>query len=141
MKTITTALIIALLFAACGETTEGPVVEAEKPAPKEPTCTLSMRQIKPSPGGSATAVTGIMHCPPNFIATQNVLLYRKGEAINAKEVNVYSIPDTLNMISINWAHDTLVVTQQALNGTPTLQEEMVDGTPIRYIVVANMASL
>lgn len=144
MKTTLTTLAIALLLSSCANTTEQPKVTAEVPkivSPVKPGCTLSMRQIKPSPGGSTTAVTGIMHCPPDFTATQNVLLYAKGEAINAKEVNVYSITDTLNMISINWAHDTLVVTQQALNGTPTLQEEMVDGTPVRYIVVANMASL
>lgn len=144
MKTIMTTLAIAMLLSACANHTEKPEATAEVPltvSPPKPGCTLSMKQIKPGPGGSVTAVAGIMHCPPNFTATQNVLLYAKGEAINAKDPNVYSVTDTMNMISLSWAHDTLVVTQQALDGTVTLQEDIVDGVPIRYIVIANMASL
>ena len=143
MRTTIATLLIATLFAACNSTPEEPAVTTttvEQPQPK-PGCSLSMRQIKPGANGSVTAVTGIMHCPPNFTATQSVLLYAKGEAINAKEANVYSITDTVNLISLSWAHDTLVVTQQALDGITTLQQDMVDGTPIRYIVIANMASL
>lgn len=142
MKTTMTALAISLLFAACADQPQEVEKQAEQtPQPKTTGCNLSMRQIKPGPGGSVTAVTGLLHCPPDRVATQSVLLYAKGEAINAKEPNVYTTSDTVNLISISWAHDTLVVTQQALIGTPSLQNEMVDGTPVRYIVVANMASL
>lgn len=143
MKLLPYLLSATLLIASCqsGDQTDGPVTSTDttevkppvKTYPPEAGCAFSMSQLKAAEDGKSMAVSGIKHCDDGRVF-QEVTLYAKGEAINNKKANVYSIPDTLNPVSISWSGDTLVVTHHNPAETPTLQEFSVEGVPVVYAV-------
>lgn len=112
----------------------------QKPLPENYRCSFSMRQIK-SGTNNYIAVTGLRYCPPNYFATQEVILYKRGESINNKAANVFVSNDTINAIDLRWANDTLVVQQNNRSEIPLMEATEVDGVQVKYVVIAKMASI
>lgn len=149
MSSDTTYLIIFVIImfmAACAADNSN----ASKPNEEQPiqklseqakeSCSFSMKQIKPGDGGYI-AVAGLRYCPDIKSTTQEVVLYSKGESINNKSANVFVTTDTLYPVSVEWRNDTLVVSQIDRTVAPVMEETLVEGIVISYLVLSKVAML
>lgn len=77
-------------------------------------CDLHMKQIISSPNGEYMAVSSQRICD-GMAKTQEVTLYKKGEAMSNACGNVYITIDTATQLSIDWQGDTLSINQAGTN--------------------------